>query len=372
MKIDFYISSLSSGGAEHVMANLARYFAAGDNEVNLISYEKRPQFYNIDKNVNVIKYNNKAKNRFFLSLFVEVFRDIRDTVRRLKKGKPQVAVSFLSRCNIMLIIAGIFSKSRIVVCDRNYLLKEYPGYIFTISCFFYRFADAVIVQTHEVKKTYPKYLQNKIFVLENPLDFKELELQCIKEDTKNSDENYIKRENTVLSVGRLEKQKDFKTLINAFKKTAAKFPDWQLKIFGQGCMKKELEDYIKNIGMCDRIKLCGVTHTPFFEMKKAGIFVLSSFYEGFPNVLCEAMYAKTPCVSTRCKCGPSDIIKDAVNGYLVDVGDEVKMAEKMEFLMGNGEERKTMGERAFESVKYLDINRVFLRWDKVLHKIVDL
>lgn len=137
-------------------------------------------------------------------------------------------------------------------------------------------------------------------------------------------------------------------------------------------MKKELEAYIKNIGMCDRIKLCGVTHTPFFEMKKAGIFVLSSFYEGFPNVLCEAMYAKTPCVSTRCKCGPSDIIKDAVNGYLVDIGDEVKMAEKMEFLMGNGEERKTMGERAFESVKYLDINRVFLRWDKVLHKIVDL
>ena len=85
--------------------------------------------------------------------------------------------------------------------------------------------------------------------------------------------------------------------------------------------------------MEEKIKLCGVTHTPFFEMKRAEIFVLSSFYEGFPNVLCEAMHAGMACISTRCKCGPSEIIKNGENGYLVNIGDTLKLAERLKALM---------------------------------------
>lgn len=364
MKLDFYISSLSSGGAEHVMTNLVKYFAAENYQVSLISYEKRPQFYSVDKRVNLVKYNNTEKNKA-----AEILLDLINTIRRLRRGKAEVAVSFLSRCNIMLIIAGLFSKTKIIVCDRNNLLKKYPKYVFKLSCFLYSFADAVVVQTHEIKKSYPKYLHKKIFVLENPLDFKEMQIQYEQGRLEASLENTVKKSKTVLSIGRLEKQKDFKTLIRAFKKVSCKFSDWELRIFGQGGMRKELEAYITRLNMEEKIKLCGVTHTPFFEMKRAEIFVLSSFYEGFPNVLCEAMHAGMACISTRCKCGPSEIIKNGENGYLVNIGDTLKLAERLEALMQDGIKRKRMGAKAEQSVEYLEINKVFLRWKEVIHKI---
>ena len=97
--------------------------------------------------------------------------------------------------------------------------------------------------------------------------------------------------------------------------------------------------------------------------------MLSSFYEGFPNVLCEAMHAGMACISTRCKCGPSEIIKNGENGYLVNIGDTLKLAERLEALMQDGIKRKRMGAKAEQSVEYLEINKVFLRWKEVIHKI---
>lgn len=202
----------------------------------------------------------------------------------------------------MLILAGLFSKTKIIVCDRNNLLRKYPKYVFDITCFLYRFADVVCVQTNEMKSFYPQYLQKKMVVLENPLGFDEMAAQCKGQN--------IEKENTVISIGRLEKQKDFVTLIKAYKRVAELYPDWKLKIYGQGNRKDELQGLIERENLTTNIKLCGVTHNPFLEMKKAKIFVLSSFYEGFPNVLCEAMHAGLPCVSTKCECGPSELIND--------------------------------------------------------------
>ena len=224
MKVDFYISSLSSGGAEHVLTNLAANFAEHDMDVSITSYEKRPQFYNVTSNVKLNKYNFTNKSKL-----IEWICDYRATKKYLQTRKSSVAISFLSRCNFMLILAGLFSKTKIIVCDRNNLLRKYPKYIFDITCFLYRFADVVCVQTNEMKSFYPQYLQKKIVVLKNPLDFDEMAAQC-------KDQN-IEKENTVISIGRLEKQKDFVTLIKAYKRVAELYPDWKLKIYGQGNRK---------------------------------------------------------------------------------------------------------------------------------------
>ena len=78
---------------------------------------------------------------------------------------------------------------------------------------------------------------------------------------------------------------------------------------------------------------------------------------------------KNPCISTRCKCGPSEIIKNGENGYLVNIGDILKLAERLEALMQDGIKRKRMGAKAEQSVEYLEINKVFLRWKEVIDKI---
>lgn len=254
----------------------------------------------------------------------------------------------------MLILAGMFSKTKIVVCDRNNLLRKYPKYIFTITCFLYRFADAIFVQTYEMKSFYPTYLQKKMSVLENPLDFKEMDKQC--------DGHNIDKKNIVISVGRLEKQKDFASLIKAYKKVVLKHPDWSLKIYGQGNCKEELNNLIEKENLLDTVELCGVTHTPFLEMKRSKIFILSSFYEGFPNVLCEAMYAGLPCISTRCECGPAELIQDGKNGFLVNIGDIDAMADRMITLIENEDMRMSMGREATKDTMRLDMKKICKLW----------
>ena len=356
MKVDFYISSLSSGGAEHVLTNLAANFAAHGMDVSITSYEKRPQFYSVASNVklNRCDFTNKSK-------LAEWLCDYRATKKYFRKRKAAVAISFLSRCNFMLILAGLFSKTKIIVCDRNNLLRKYPKYVFDVTCFLYRFADVVCVQTNEMKTFYPQYLQKKIVVLENPLDFDEMVAQCEGQS--------IEKENTVISVGRLERQKDFVTLIKAYKKVAELYPDWKLKIYGQGNRKDELQNLIEKENLTTSGKLCGVTHTPFLEMKKARIFVLSSFYEGFPNVLCEAMHAGLPCISTKCECGPSELINDGKSGFLVQIGDADQMAEKIVTLVENETLRRTMGEEAEKSTERLSREVICQKWRELAYRL---
>ena len=356
MKIDFYISSLSSGGAEHVLTNLAADFAEKGHDVCIASYEKRPQFYAVNSQVKVNKYDNSKHNKF-----IELIKDFNATRRQLKERKSQVAISFLSRCNIMLIIAGLFSKTKIIVCDRNNLLRKYPKYVFTLSCWVYALADAVCVQTNEMKSFYPQYLQKKMYVLENPLDFDEMQKQLRADN--------LHKENSVISVGRLEKQKDFVSLIRAFEIVAKSFPDWKLKIFGQGNRRDELQRLIDDLHLACQVELCGVTHTPFLEMKKSKIFVLSSFYEGFPNVLCEAMHAGLPCISTRCACGPSDLINDGENGYLVEIGDVSAMANRIISLIEDKDLRDRLGNSAERSVDRLERGIICEKWIQMAFQV---
>ena len=356
MKVDFYISSLSSGGAEHVLTNLAANFAEHGMDVSITSYEKRPQFYNVASNVKLNKYNFTNKSKL-----IEWLCDYRATKKYLQTRKSSVAISFLSRCNFMLILAGLFSKTKIIVCDRNNLLRKYPKYIFDITCFLYRFADVVCVQTNEMKSFYPQYLQKKMVVLENPLDFDEMAAQCNNQN--------IEKENTVISIGRLEKQKDFVTLIKAYKRVAELYPDWKLKIYGQGNRKDELQGLIERENLTTNIRLCGVTHNPFLEMKKAKIFVLSSFYEGFPNVLCEAMHAGLPCVSTKCECGPSELINDGKNGFLVQIGNINQMAEKIIALIESEKMRSSMGEEAKRSTERLSRDVICQKWRELTYRV---
>lgn len=358
MKIDFYISSLSSGGAEHVMTNLATDFVKKGNDVTITSLEKRPQFYKPHPNVKIYKFDFTHKGKLR-----ELIGDFKSVHSQIKKRKADATISFLSRCNMLLIVAGLFSKTKIIVCDRNNLLRKYPKYMFVITCMLYLLADGIVIQTHQMREFYPRFLQKKIFVLENPLDFDEM--------AKQIKDRYIKKENTILSIGRLEKQKDFKTLIKAFAKISEKYPDWNLKIFGKGDMRDELQCLIKELNLEGRAELCGVTHYAFHEMKKAKILVLSSFYEGFPNVLCEGLHAGLSCISTDCECGPRDLIKDGENGMLVPIADVDAMADRMEYLINSHDVREEMGNKAQKSVEYLELNRVCGRWLDMIKNVLN-
>lgn len=357
MKIDFYISSLSGGGAEKVLVTLAEEFAKKNNETSIYSLECRPQFYSVSSNVTVEKISSDGRPKGIVKEFCSIRK-------RLIKRNADVAVSFLSRCNLLVLASSLFRKQKIIVCDRNNPMKEHSIRVFHLSCQLYRLASAIIVQTQQIKEFYPSYLQDKIFVLENPLDVEKLMGECNGEE--------IIPQNTIISIGRLEPQKDFVTLIKAFSQIADKFDDWQLRIFGKGEQRDELQKLIDDFKLSDRVHLCGRTETPFLELCKSKVFVLSSNYEGFPNALCEGMLAGLSCVSSDCVSGPKELINDGENGFLFPVGDADILAEKLELLLSSQELRNNLGANAKNSVKRLELSTICDKWYEILKKVSDV
>ena len=358
MKIQFLISSLSGGGAEKVLSILAKSFAQDENDVSILTLDKRPQFYQIDGRVSVIHANHTKLGKIRENW--QDFLTIRKYVRDNGKG---VTISFLSRCNMLTLLAAFGTKRKVIVCDRNNPLKEHSKLVFWLSCQLYRRADGIFVQTEKIRSFYPSYLQKKITVIENPVDFNMLQKQVNNEK--------LQREKIIVSMGRLEPQKDFVTLIRAFAKVSNKMDGWKLKIYGIGEMQQELQNEIEKQGLQGRAILCGRTERPFYDMSKGSIFVLSSYYEGFPNVLCEAMYAMLPCVSSDCVSGPSELIEQGENGYLFEIGDVDFLANKLLELGSDEHMRKQLGYAAHKTVERLSVEKIYLKWVAAVLRVME-
>lgn len=360
MKIDFYISSLSGGGAEKVLIILAELFAKKGYDVMIHSLEKREQFYQVSSSVKI----NKVK-KIKYGLF-GIFNDFKFINFSLKKRKADIVISFLLRTNILVLFCSLFKKTRVIVCDRNNPKTEHSLVVFFLVQFLYRKAKAVVVQTQKIKSMYFNFILNKIMVIENPVDFDSLNNQLEFDEIGN-----IETLNRIISVGRLEKQKDFKTLITAFGLIKNQFPKWKLDIYGIGEKQKELEEYIYNLpDENNQIKLCGRTKKPFYEMKRSKIFVLSSFYEGFPNVLCEAMYAKLVCISSDCISGPSELINNRENGYLFEVGNIKELSNLLRETILHYEKLNFMKEKAYKRILLLDKEIIFSKWEKLVISLI--
>lgn len=354
MKIAFYISSLSGGGAEKVLTTIANALANKENEIHVISLEKRPQFYSLNKEIYLHKIDVNKKGKISSQIKDYIF-----VKKCFETIKADINISFLSRCNFLLLVAGMFSKSKIIVCDRNNPIQEHSRLTFYFSNLLYMRADAIGVQTKQIKSFYNNCLQEKIFVLENPIDNIALHKQI---ENKN-----IVKENTIISIGRLEPQKDFETLISSFSRLMKDYPNWKLKIFGVGEKQCFLQDYINKYNASDKIMLCGLTKEPFFELSKSKIFVLSTHYEGFPNVLCEAMEAGLTCIASDCVSGPRELINNGVNGWLFEIGNDNQLEKILRKCIESYDEN--LGREAKKSVKRLYLDSNILRWEKIIQYV---
>ena len=172
----------------------------------------------------------------------------------------------------------------------------------------------------------------------------------------------IKKENVITAMGRLDEQKGFDVLINAFKEVYNRHPEYKLKIFGNGLEKNKLQELINKLGLSENVILCGANQDAIFEVAKSKIYVLSSRYEGMPNALIEAMAAGTACISTDCKFGPSELINDGKNGLLIPVDDVRTLSEKILFLIKNDSARENIEKEAMKIRKKLDANTIYKKY----------
>ncbi len=176
----------------------------------------------------------------------------------------------------------------------------------------------------------------------------------------------------VVAGGRLVRQKGYDRLIDAFEKVAQKHPDWHLRIYGQGELRKRLRGRITRSAAPDNMHLMGFTDQLPQKLSEGSIFALSSRFEGFGLVLIEAMGCGLPVVSFDCKHGPADIIEHDVDGLLVTNHDIDGLAAAIESLIVDPERRRKMGEAALRKSQQYSAEAVSARWEELLAEIDEM
>ncbi len=342
MRFFLIIPSLRVGGAERVMSVLANRLAELNHEVHIVLLLNDAAFYSIDSRVQIHKLNFENKGR--VAKVISELRTFFQLRKLIKSEQPQVVLSFMTKYNLLTLFATRFLNTKVFVSDRSNPKKVLPTAVRLLRKLLYRRATGIIAQTQLAKKLLAAETQQKnIEVIHNPLN-------------EMNFSHSAPREKVVLNVGRLVATKGQLRLIEEFAKIPAS--EWRLLILGDGPMKGDLQAKIKELNLEERVILQGAVSNVNEYLQKAGIFVFSSFSEGFPNSLAEAMYAGLPCISFDCDAGPKEIIQTMHNGILVEVGDFEHLRSEMERLIMSEQLRKDLAAEAVKIYAKLNVNSI--------------
>lgn len=359
MRLAFVQAGLGAGGAERVVSLLAADRCRRGDDVHLFAFagEEEKSYFALHPNITVHRLVEDETSLLSKLGLIRSLRRVLILREEFKKLQPTLIVSFLTKINILCLLAARNLGIRVVISERNNpkAQKKHVAWRL-VSGVILRRADRLVMQTDAILKTLPDTLRRKAFVIGNPCEATDVH-------KKHSTEMF-----SLVAVGRLVEQKGFDTLIKAFAKIATDFPEWTLTIFGEGPDRGLLQSQINTLDLEDRVKLDGITERPGEWVSVASLFVLTSRYEGFPNVLIEAMAAGLPVVATDCDFGPSEIIESGVSGLLVPVDDVAELASAMACLMRNNALRQKMGRSAQETIARFSMHEIAEKWDMALTK----
>jgi glycosyltransferase involved in cell wall biosynthesis len=325
LRVAFFLPHFAGGGVERVAVNLSEeYLRLGMNVDFVLVYAKDVPIGSLSQYARII--NLKAKRVLFA---------LPSLVRYLRVEKPDVIFSAPQHTHIILLLAKMISRSRVRTMlhvgnhvstqaqnsgklqDRSYpvllrLLKDY--------------ADAFIAVSEGVADDLAhaaKIPLEKIRVVYNPVyhgEMEELMERPVEHPWFSEDQPPV-----ILAAGRLVEQKDYPTLFRAFSRLRYQKPV-HLVILGEGSLLPELKKLATELNIAEDLDFCGFVSNPYCYMARCSVFVLSSAWEGFANVIAEALACGAQVVSTDCKSGPAEILANGQYGQLVPVGDDTALA----------------------------------------------
>lgn len=355
-KIVIVTRNMFGGGAERVIAQLIKYFDTINIKCILITIDDAEILYELPDRTDVVvigkKSLNKIKDKFL------IYREVRSIV---KKSNPDIVLSMPEDIGIYLIAALLGTGIPIIVSERNnpWVMPEMKV-TRLLRKVFYPFANGFIFQTEMAASFFNKSIQKKGVILPNPLDLERIPL-------KYND----KRRKEIVASGRLEEQKNLKLLIEAFSEFYKSNSDYKLIIYGQGKLRNELIRLANENIPSSAFSFPGWIPNLLEKINGASMFVLSSDYEGLPNVLIEAMAMGMPVIATDCPSGgPKMLIKDKENGLLIPVNDKNALIKAMEKLKDNDYAEK-LGNNALDLREELGSKLVYEKWIDYLNKIIE-
>lgn len=364
-RIVFFVSSMQGGGAERVAALLCNHWVDVGHRVTLVpTFSGRGEcVYPLDDRVHLIYLADRIGTRRKSPLsMIRRFLAMRALVR--ESGADGV-VSFLPHVNIAALLATRGLKVPVVVSERTFPPAMPMGPVWCrLRRWTYPWASAVVMQTQRggdwLASESPR---SRSAVIPNPCVY-----PLPVSQPRLEPEDWVAPERRLLlAVGRLGEEKGFAGLIDSFSRLEARFPDWDLVILGEGGERESLEARVKRRGLTDRVALPGRVGNLADWYQRAELYVMSSRFEGFPNTLMEAMAHGLPAVSFDCETGPSDIIREGIDGKLVPVTDgERGLARALAALMQDDDRRQRMGRAAVTVRDRFSAERVMAEWDDLL------
>lgn len=401
--IAMYIGSLQKGGAEHVMVNLAEYFWSAGYHITLVTTYIADNEYDVPhaawKVINntqnsddieagsssiveavVVDRQEQTKavdlkgglsggiDRVFSAIDdtglgrVKAFKKRFDTLKDIwKEIKPDLILSFIGKNNIMAIMTARSLKIPVVVSVRAKFEMEYPskGMMLAMKYTFPK-AAGIVLQSRGAAACLPDRIRRKTIVLPNSInpDF-------IRQPFKGT------RDKVIVSVGRVDANKNHKLIIDSFNKIKDEYPEYKLVIYGDGPDRDKLTKYVSDNGLGDKVTFMGSVPDVADRIQSASMFILASDMEGMPNALIEAMSLGLPCITTDCMYDTSELIQDNSNGIVVPKNDTIKMSEAIKILLDDPEYASKLGSKAIEIQKDVAPDVINQRWENFFKTIMN-
>ncbi|MBQ9696282.1 MAG: glycosyltransferase [Oscillospiraceae bacterium] len=351
----FYIATILCGGAERVLVNLANHFAASGYDVCVVTNFAGEDEYQLDSRVTryILEESESQASRI-----VKNVTRIRALRRILREQKPDVAVGFMVENNYRLIAATAGLPMRTVVS-----VRVAPQTFHTtasrrlLANFMYSLADGVVFQTQEARDFFGRRIRSRSDIIMNQVAdvfFRE----------------HPQTGNCLIACGRLVAQKNYPMLLRAFRMVLECFPEEMLRIYGVGELHDTLVEQAQQLGIAEHVQFMGHCSDMPAVLQEAKLLVMTSDYEGMPNAVLEALASSVPVISTDCLGGgPRDVIREGENGYLVPVGDDAALAERICSVLGDPQALARLREGAGRSAQAFRSETVFTAWRGYLERV---
>ncbi|MDY3706231.1 glycosyltransferase [Vagococcus lutrae] len=326
-KIIIILPSFEGGGTENVMINIANSLNNEEFDISIVVMKNSGKFKRrLNNKIRVISLSSKRARQSIFKI-----------AKVLKEEKPDIVFSSMAPLNIAVSFASLItnSKAKLIFRESNTPSMDrvrYQGVFKYLFSFLYKFmyykSYRIVAQCEEMKEDIESFLnitgkKSKITHIYNPINIENIQERMLQESDINVDTyNFV-------TVGRLTFQKGHDLLLNAFSKVA-KNNNCHLYIIGEGELKSELEDDIKRREIEDQVTLLGFQDNPYKYIYSSDTFILSSRWEGFPNVLLESLVCGTPIISFSCKSGPKEILSNKSIGTLIEPENFEEMAKEMQ------------------------------------------
>jgi len=356
-----FMPSMEGGGVEKNIILISNYLSNYFNNIKLITFDDN---FNkkFSKKIDIVNYKKKTTKKF--SKYFKYLVCLLILSKEILSNGNSLVISF--QANIYTIILSKFLRYKIIVRSNssptgwtNNMLKNY------IFKKFFKIPKGIIVNSYDFKKEIDKKFNLKTKVIYNPLN----KLEIKKKSQEKTNFKFFEKKNTLklINVARFTDQKDHITLLKAFLKVN-KIIDVKLLLIGYGVNKNKLINFIKTNNLTKNVKILPYQKNPYKFIKKCDVFILSSAYEGLPNVLLESMTLKKFIISTDCPTGPREILNNGKYGLLYKVGNHDDLFKKIMNYKKNKSKYKNYIDNGYKSLERFNFNNNCKKYLNLIRK----